>query len=585
MIHSVNNLKKLYFTTLFGLLLFLVSVAYAQAATLSLTPGTGVYNANGTFTARVVVNSQGQSINAAEGTLKFNPNELTVVGVNRNGSIFNLWVTEPSFSNAAGTISFSGGAPTGYSGSAGTIMSVTFRVKGSGSAKVTFTNGSVLANDGRGSNVLSNMNGGTYTLQAASETPQAEEVIVEYVAPANTPAAPNVQSTTHPDTSAWYAVKDAELRWTVPSDVTAVRTLLDSSPTAIPTKVYETPISNITIPDLDEGVSYFHVQFRNAEGWGRVSHYRLAVDTTKPSAISITQAEDNDFTSPEQKLLVEVTDEGSGASKYLVKIDTGEPYEVAAEGATSTITLPSLEPGYHNVVVEAFDAAGNSIVGTYSFTIASFEQPVFTEYPTQINEEVIPVIKGKTRPNALVEIGVSKIGSEIIFYEVQADQEGTFVFIPEGRFSSGVYELTARATDEHGAQSDVSSSIRIAVQQPGYIRIGSFIISVLSIIIPLIALVGFAVVATWYMVRYVRRFRGMVRKESIEALDILHREFTNLHAVIAKQETALKGSRKTKKLTKAEEDTLAAMRVAFDESQARVEKEIEDITNLTGKDS
>jgi hypothetical protein len=141
--------------------LWCMTVSLAEAATLSLTPGTGVYQSNTTFSARVVVNTQGQAINAADATLSFNPSQLAVVSVNRVGSIFNLWVTEPTYSNSAGTITFSGGLPSGYTGSAGTVMNVTFRAVGSGSARVNFSSGSVLANDGRGTNVLNTMNGGS----------------------------------------------------------------------------------------------------------------------------------------------------------------------------------------------------------------------------------------------------------------------------------------------------------------------------------------------------------------------------------------------------------------------------------------
>ena len=96
--------------------------ASAQSSgTLLLSPSTGVYQANSVFTVRVVVNTGGQSINAAEGKLQFDNQKLSVVNLSQAGSIFNLWTTEPEFSNSAGTITFGGGSPKGYTGSAGTI--------------------------------------------------------------------------------------------------------------------------------------------------------------------------------------------------------------------------------------------------------------------------------------------------------------------------------------------------------------------------------------------------------------------------------------------------------------------------------
>ncbi|MEY2664977.1 MAG: hypothetical protein RLZZ480_82 [Candidatus Parcubacteria bacterium] len=582
-IQPLHTVAKKIILMLFILGSYFASVAAAEAATLSVSPGTGVYTSNSTFTVRVVVNTSGKSINAAEGTLSFNPSELSVVSASRSGSIFNLWVAEPSFSNSAGTVSFSGGLPSGYTGSAGNIMTVTFKAKGSGASKVSFASGSVLANDGAGTNVLTSMNGGTFTIQAAAPTPEPEEVVVEYVAPANTPAAPVITSSTHSDQKKWYTAKEAVLNWELPSGVTAVRTLLDDRATAVPTKVYESPIRTITLSDLDEGVSYFHVQFKNEGGWGKVSHYRLAVDSEKPTDIKISQPEGFDANNPEQQLALEVTDATSDVVRFKVQIDGGQAFDVTRDTATGTIKLPSTGPGYHTVVVEAFDEAGNSIIGNYSFEVQSFEKPTFTEFPQEINEQVIPVIKGTTRPNATVEIVLTKVGAEPVTYQVKSDETGAFTFIPEGRFSTGVYEITARATDEYGAQSLDSDTIRIAVQQPGFIRVGSLLVSYLSVIIPLIALAGFAVAGTWYMVIYLRRFRKQITRESTEALDILHREFTSLQNELRRQEALVIESRKTKKLTKAEADMIEVFDKALQSSQRNVEKEITDVTKLANK--
>jgi len=551
------------------------------AATLSLSPSTGVYTTGSTFTARVIVNTEGKPINAAEGTVKFNPAEITVVSVNRTGSIFNLWVTEPTFSNSAGTISFSGGMPSGYTGSAGTIFNITFRTTNASNAKVNITNGSVLANDGMGTNVLSSMNGGSYTISAASVSPAPE--VVEYVAPANTPGAPVIESSTHPDSDGWFTAKTATLRWSLPAGITEVRTLLDDSASSIPTRVYEDPISTITLEDLDEGVQYFHLQFRNEDGWGRVSHYRLAVDTEKPTKFDITMAPDADGANPAQTLLLTAEDAASKIARYVVKIDNNDAYDFIDSEGTGKLVLPELTPGYHSVIIEAFDEAGNGLIASFSFTIESFDKPVFTEYPSEINEEVIPVFRGLTRANAAVEVTIQKIGAEPVMYSVTADDAGVFTVIPSGTFSLGVYELTARATDTFGAQSEPSDTIKIAVQQPGYIQIGSFLVNILSVVIPLVAMTLLLVLASWFMLLYLRRFRSKVRVESGEAVAIVFKEFASLRAVLAEKQLALSESRKTKKLTKAEENTFATLNEALLAAENNIQKEVGDVEGLVDK--
>ncbi len=589
--HTYTTFVKMVLASALALV-WLLFAGSAQAASLSLSPGSGSYAPGATFTVRLSVNSQGQSINAADGTIKFDPSQLTVVSATRSGSIFNLWVTEPTFSNIAGTVPFSGGLPSGYTGSGGNIMSVTFRAKGSGSTKVSISGGSVLANDGQGTNVLSSSGSASFTFQAAAPaptptpstptSPEEEEEVVEYTPPANTPASPKVTSPTHSDPNAWHQATQATLEWELPGGITAVRTLLDNRSSSVPTKVYDSPIKTITV-DLDDGVSYFHVQFKNADGWGKVTHYRLAVDSEKPTGISISQSDEGDKNAPEQKFVVAVDDATSDVLRFKVQLDANESFEFKKENKDSSITIGNLTPGYHTVTVEGFDEAGNSIIGTYSFTIEAFEAPVFTEVPTEISEQVIPVIKGTTRPNATVDITLSEKGGEAKTYQVKSDGAGAFVFIPDSRFKNGIYELTARAIDEYGAQSSVTNPIKIAVQQPGLIRLGFVLVSALSVIIPLIVLAGLAVAATWYMVMYLRRLRRKIRIESVEALEIMRREFTSLDNELTKQEAALIESRKTKKLTGAEQAMISSIRAMLNSSEKKVEKEMLDVAELTNQ--
>lgn len=575
-----NRLVLLKVLFLLSTFWFFGAASVAEAATLSLSPSTGVYQTGGTFTAQVYVNTAGQSINAADATIKFDTSQLTVVSVSRASSIFGLWVTEPTFSNTAGTISFSGGSPTGYAGSAGAVMSVTFRAKAAGTGKASFSSGSILANDGRGTNVLTAMNGGTYTIQAQTTAP-APEVVTEYVAPANTPPLPQITSKTHGDPELWYQSGDASLQWSLPNGVTGVRTLLDTNQYTIPTKVYEPAITTISLTDLPQGVSYFHLQFKNADGWGKVAHYRLAVDSERPTALTISQSEPIDVANPIQTLQVEAKDDTSPVRRFIVKVDSSEPFEVELEAATGTITLPAVEPGYHTVTVEAFDAAGNSIIEVYSFTVEAFDKPVFTEYPTSLTPGVIPVIKGQTRAQSEVEVTVSKLGAEPRVYTITAAESGEFTFIPEGSFETGVYDIVAIATDTYGARSTPSDSIRIAVQEAGYVRIGGIVVSFLSVLVPTVALLVLCIMILAWLYRRAKSFRRLVGRESGEALVALQAEFANLERTLAEQEKELQNARKSKQLTKAETILFETVRSSLKTARQHIGEEITDVTDLT----
>ncbi|HEU4677541.1 MAG TPA: cohesin domain-containing protein [Candidatus Paceibacterota bacterium] len=557
--------------------LFLVA-GHAMAATLRLNPGTGVYTVGTPFTVSILIGTDGKPVNAADGSLSFNPRELQVVGVSRAASIFSLWTAEPSFSNAAGTISFSGGSPSGYTGSAGMVATVTFKPLGAGTPKVNFQSGSILAADGLGTNVLTGMSGGTYTVSAPTENPEPE-----YITPPNTPKAPVVTSTTHPDQSGWYKSTTAKLAWDLPSGVTAVRTLLDSSPSTIPTKTYDDLITEKTIDDLDEGVSYFHIQFKNAEGWGKITHYRLGVDTEAPKDFTIAEADASD--SPERALSFDY-DDVSPVVRYKIQIDGKDPIDYADEKGTKRYTVPPLSPGYHTFIVEAFDGAGNSTIATYSMTIEAFEKPILTDYPSRIDTDVIPAIKGTTRPHATVAVSIvpASAGDDTpsptdADFTVTANDEGEFVYIPDHSFTEGVYLLSAVAKDEFGRMSERSDVVRLLVEKPGYIRLGSMVVNALSVIVPLLALLILLVFGTWYLWHRLANWAKRVRKETKEAEASLAAEFDRIVRNLDDKVTSLRASRKGK-LTKAEAELIDQIEGDLKTARSRIGKEVGDIEDI-----
>lgn len=584
----IMNLKHINFCKtiiIFSLVFFFSSFSNkAFAATLSLSPATGVYTVGSTFTVNVVTNSQGAKINAGDGTVTFNPKELQVVSVNRASSVFNLWTAEPSFSNSAGTITFSGGVPTGYSGSSGRVMSITFRVLTAGTSRVSITGGSILAADGRGTNVLTSMVGGSYTLSAVSSTP-TPEVVVEYVPPANTPDAPRVVSSTHPDSAKWYSQNRASLSWQLPPGVTSVRTLLDDRPGSIPTKVYEPPISSIELTELPNGINYFHVQFKNKDGWGKVSHYRLAIDNEPPRDLKVSLPENFDSTNPRPELVVSYKETVAPIFRYVVQINGGEPLEYKFEenSTSSTLVLPDLQPGYYTVVVEAYTEAGLSSVSNTNFTIESFEAPVFVDFPIKIYNTNIPVFKGVTRPGAKVQVTVARIGAEPRLYEVQADDAGSFTAIPDSSLDLGVYEVSAEAVDKFGARSAVSEKLRIVVEEPGYVAIGSVVISIMSTLVIVVSLIAVMILGVSYLIVYIRSLRRKISKESSEIESKVKEQFDKIRLVLEQESTELGKKRKGGTLTKAEENLIKSVTIALEEAETKIHKETKDVITLVDK--
>ncbi len=245
----------------------------ASAATLSLFPSstTGTYGVDQVFSVNVfVTTADGEAMNAVSGTVSFQPSMLELVSVEKTGSIVNFWIGDPTYSNPQGQAHFEGGVYNpGFTGSNGKILTLYFRAKSKGSATLSYVSASVLANDGRGTNILEHANPVTISIDAAA--PIVQNVTIPAIA---------IHSSTHPDQNAWYASKSVTVSWQLPAGTTAVRTKVDDKPGSTPTSAQVQPVSEMTFA-AEDGVTYFHLQARDADGWGPVSNFKIQIDSAQ----------------------------------------------------------------------------------------------------------------------------------------------------------------------------------------------------------------------------------------------------------------------------------------------------------------
>src|ERR1043166_3587861 len=68
----------------------------ASAASIYLDPDKGTYGPGDTFIVNVRLNTDGECINAANVELVYPAKSLRAVDFSKGGSIFSLWVTEPT---------------------------------------------------------------------------------------------------------------------------------------------------------------------------------------------------------------------------------------------------------------------------------------------------------------------------------------------------------------------------------------------------------------------------------------------------------------------------------------------------------
>jgi hypothetical protein len=552
-----------------------ISARAANAATLYFSPSSGSYKIGQNFSVSIYVSSSDQAMNAVSGTVSFSKDKLSVVSLSKSGSIISLWVQEPSFSNSSGSANFEGIVLNpGFTGKIGKIITINFKVKSLGLAAVNFSSGAVLANDGKGTNILSGLDNANFELgeQAGESTTLSGAVGV--------PLAPKIFSPTHPDPEKWYSDSNPKFVWPVPSGITSIRLLHDKLSVSNPQIVYGSSVSEKELTDIKDGIWYFHNQFKNNNGWGAVSHFRFQIDTGKPDYFNIKEIERDDLTEPVAKFIFDSSDAVSGIDHYEIQIDSVNVILWQDDGS-HVYETPVSEPGKHILIAKAVDRAGNFFADSIEFQINPLNPPKITDYPKSLQDNEILIIKGETEyDGAQIILWLQREKDETKTQTVKSDENGKFIFISEERLKEGIYKAWAEVVDERGARSGPSENISFIVQQSSLFRIGSWAVSFLAIIIPLIALIILLILLLLYAWRKLSRFRKKVEKEVHEAEHLLHKAFDLLREDIKEQIRIFDKVKTNRQLTKEEQAVIKKLKKDLDDTEKFIKKEIKDVESL-----
>lgn len=108
------------------------------------------------FEIGVLLNADGEEINAIEGAILFPHDILEAQEVYEGGSIVNFWIKKPIVSSVAresGKLSFSGVIPGGVTGKKGYLFSLIFVARKEGQVMITTADEKALRNDGKGTSI------------------------------------------------------------------------------------------------------------------------------------------------------------------------------------------------------------------------------------------------------------------------------------------------------------------------------------------------------------------------------------------------------------------------------------------------
>ena len=132
---------------------FLVALP-AHAATWAFVASPENPGVNGQFTVDVYFDAEGESVNALQGSVRYDTDMLELKDVSDAGGAITLWAKSPVAALAqTGAVDFSGITPGGLPRNQGRLFTLTFSAKGTGSTRIQLAESLALLNDGLGTPV------------------------------------------------------------------------------------------------------------------------------------------------------------------------------------------------------------------------------------------------------------------------------------------------------------------------------------------------------------------------------------------------------------------------------------------------
>lgn len=549
--------------TLSFVFVLLLIPAYVFAATLSLSPNTISTTVGSSFSVNILTNTSGKYINNSDAVIQFPTDLLQVVSINKNASIFSLWVEEPTFSNSSGIISYNGGVVNpGYKGASGTIATIVFKAKKEGVASILYTSASVRENDGLGTNILTTKTGSVVTVGISENTVTSEDI------GSATLTKPLISSDTHPDQESWYITDTASFNWKVPSGVNSIKTLFNKISNSTPTVVYDSSVSEKTLTNISDGIHYFHLQYSSATNISATAHYKIQVDATPPKDF-VPTVRVQDY---ENIITLDAEDATSGIDYYTIEIDSGELVTIQDDMLVDEeYSLPALNHGDHNLIVTAYDRAGNHTKAEIMFNSSFISTPVLSINETEIVRGESIIIFGESDyPGKQVSVTIESDGKSIKQYTQAVSSDGTFTITTDGIKKVGFLSIYGVNVLSETVKSHPSEKIFLVVNQTNITQV---LFTMLWAILVLIVVVALFIVAYvgWH------KYFGLKRKlesELKETTTKIHNELVLVKDDLVNQLLSLEAIKIDRVLNKKEKIIFNRIQKNIDDIDAYIEKRL-----------
>ena len=345
---------------------------------------------------------------------------------------------------------------------------------------------------------------------------------------------------------------------------------LDDEPEKEPTELSNVVIETHKYEDVSDGIKYFHIKFKNKNGWGPVSHRKILIDVTPPNPFEIDLDNGGDTTNPRPEVSFITTDETSGIASYEITLNGEIKAMTKEEHELSPYSLPILKPGQHTLIITAIDMAGNDASSSASFIVDPLRAPIITQIPRIIDKNEELVIQGTSfYSNARIKVYIGQENKEAEELEAKTDSDGAWSYFHKDSLPKGVYQVWAKIIDDRGAESNASEIKILSVKSPSIVcAYGWWIIVFLLLVI-----LGLII----FVIHLRRRYAGQKERAIRESRELEQRlgdVFTALKEEVAE---LIEFADEKPGVSESEKRVKNKIVEALDISQEFISKEIKDV--------
>lgn len=315
-------------------------------STIALSPETDLFNKTTEQKLTIQITTGGESINAAEAHLTYDPKLVRIEDILMINSFCDPgFIIEKSIDNIKGEVAITCGKTNGFVGDVAVLAELLTQPVKEGELTMQFGNDTqVLANDGLGTNVLRSVINGSYQIVDTNIQQSESKKILLF-------------SDTHPNSTRWYNQKNVHINWPKSNTYNDFLYAFDQNKDTVLDGTNHTTDTEINVTAKTDGIYYFHLAPKKQNYIGPVSHLKVMVDTTPPALSTIKVSEEKVKMGDVVRFEFSGNgDDQSGLQKnfYVRFDDDGVLFPVLPQ-----LNIPFFETGTHRIILRVFDNAGN----------------------------------------------------------------------------------------------------------------------------------------------------------------------------------------------------------------------------------